>query len=219
MAETITPTGPITLADVRQALGDTNPSNTNAGALRAILGRGSYATIQKHLDAIRAERSPVVPVAPGAAPTAPADAVAAIWGAAWSQAQALTLGRLEAVTEQRDQLGGTVAQLGQDLASALASVDAGEAAAATASAEQVAALAEAQAEAKAATEQAEAMKQALEAAKTALDRLKVEGDARVALMTRDAQIAAQVMQTTIDNLNAQVHQRDMLLSQVHASKR
>lgn len=67
------PSGPISLADVRQALADTDPSDTNAGTLRKIMGRGSYATIQKHLDAIRQERAPVVPVAPGTTPAPPAD--------------------------------------------------------------------------------------------------------------------------------------------------
>ena len=101
-ATTPPPSGPISLADVRQALADTDPSGTNAGALRKIMGRGSYATIQKHLDAIRQERAPVVPVAPGTTPAPPADAVAAIWGAAYAAAQVLTLGRLEIVTAERD---------------------------------------------------------------------------------------------------------------------
>ena len=46
-ATTPPPSGPISLADGRQALADTDPSGTNAGALRKIMGRGSYATIQK----------------------------------------------------------------------------------------------------------------------------------------------------------------------------
>ena len=45
----------VTLDDVRQALGDTDPSTTNAGKLRAILGRGGMNTVQRHLDTIRAE--------------------------------------------------------------------------------------------------------------------------------------------------------------------
>ena len=46
MTEATTPTGPITIDDVRQALADfrLNPSSTNAGAIRKIIGRGSYAT-------------------------------------------------------------------------------------------------------------------------------------------------------------------------------
>ena len=45
MTMTTPPSGPISLADVRQALADTDPSSTNAGALRKIMGRGSYATV------------------------------------------------------------------------------------------------------------------------------------------------------------------------------
>ena len=42
MTNTTPPSGPISLADVRQALADTDPSGTNAGALRKLMGRGSY---------------------------------------------------------------------------------------------------------------------------------------------------------------------------------
>ena len=60
MTETTTPTGPITIDDVRQALADfrLNPSSTNAGAIRKIIGRGSYATVQKHLDTCLLYTSP-----------------------------------------------------------------------------------------------------------------------------------------------------------------
>jgi uncharacterized protein YoxC len=222
-----TTSGPITLADVRAALGDTDPSNTNASALRQVIGRGSYATIQKHLDAIRAELLPVVPLAPGQAPAAPAEAVAAVWAAAWSAAQAHTLGRLEIVTTQREQLAAQVAQLKQDLASALAQVDASTEAAAAISASTDQALAQAQAEREqldadfskvqaAAAAAALASDMAMERAKTDFERLKMESEARVAVMTRDAEIAAKTMQGTIDELNRQIHARDMLLAQVHA---
>ena len=38
MTMTTPPSGPISLADVRQALADTDPSGTNAGALRKLMG-------------------------------------------------------------------------------------------------------------------------------------------------------------------------------------
>ena len=114
MTNTTPPSGPISLADVRQALADTDPSSTNAGALRKLMGRGSYATIQKHLDAIRQERAPVVPVAPGTTPAPPADAVAAIWSAAYAAAQVLTLGRLETVTAERDAARAQITAQAQD---------------------------------------------------------------------------------------------------------
>ena len=37
MTNTTPPSGPISLADVRQALADTDPSGTNAGALRKLM--------------------------------------------------------------------------------------------------------------------------------------------------------------------------------------
>lgn len=203
--------GPITLEDVRAALGDHDPSSTNASALRAVIGRGSFATIQKHLDAIRAELVPVVPVAPGTAPTAPAETLAAIWSAAYSAAQVLTLGRLERVTAEREQLTIAVAQQSADLAAALAQVDdmtdaATMAAvnAAEAAAQQAQELAKAQADALAATE-------ALQGTRSALERMKADAEHAAALATRDAQIAAQAMQSTIDRLNDQVSELKSLL--------
>ena len=204
-------TGPITLEDVRAALGDTDPASTNAGALRNAIGRGSNATVQKHLDAIRAELVPVVQLAPGAAPAAPAEAVAAIWSAAYAAAQLLTLGRLEGVTAQREQLAGTVAQQAQDLAAALAQVDAMTDAtttaagnAATAAAQQAQELVKVQGEATAAIE-------ALQGTRAALERAQADAAHAAALAERDAQIAAQAMQSTIDRLNDQVSELKSLL--------
>jgi hypothetical protein len=110
---TDTTTGNLTLQDVRQALGDTDPNNTNSGALRRVLGRGSLSTIQKHLDTIRAEgAAPALELA-GAAPEAPKDLVAAVWSAAWATAQARTLGALA-------QAQALAAQQGQELTTARA---------------------------------------------------------------------------------------------------
>lgn len=222
-----TTSGPITLDDVRVALGNTDPFATNAGALQKIIGRGSNATVQKHLESIRAELRPPVEVAPGSIPKAPADAVDAMWAVAWSAAQVHTLSRLEKVTSEREQLAAALAQVTQDregqgrvideLTSAAATA-ATEAAATLAAAqgerEQLAAdLAKAQADAAAATL---ASNMALERAKTDFESLKMASEARVAVMTRDAEIAAKTMQGTIDELNRQIHARDMLLAQVHA---
>ena len=46
----------ITKDEVMAVLGDADPMCTSAAKLRRVLGRGSFATIQKHLDAIRATR-------------------------------------------------------------------------------------------------------------------------------------------------------------------
>lgn len=86
--------GPVTLDDVRAALNGTDPTTTNAGALRKSLGRGSNATIQKHLDTLRAEAVSPMPEMQGAAPDAPKELVTALWNAAWVHAQARTAGAL-----------------------------------------------------------------------------------------------------------------------------
>ena len=52
MTTTPPPSGPISLADVRQALADTDPSGTNAGALRKIMGRGSCDSGQELISKI-----------------------------------------------------------------------------------------------------------------------------------------------------------------------
>lgn len=114
--------GPVTKADVLAALGDTDPNKTNAGKIRAILGRGGNNTIQKFLDEIRASLV-IPPPAPGTAPTAPGEAVAAIWAAAWSSAQAHTLGRLEAVTSQREALQSLSTTQASDIASYATELD------------------------------------------------------------------------------------------------
>ena len=120
---TDTTTGPVTIEDTRAALGDTNPSNTNAGALRRILGRGSLSTLQKHLDTIRAEcAAPALELA-GAAPAAPSDLVAAVWSAAWAAAQARTLGALAQAQAQVAQQGQALAVAQADQAAALAQAD------------------------------------------------------------------------------------------------
>lgn len=82
-------TGPVTFDDVRQALGDQDPAQTNAGALRRILGRGSLSTIQKHLDALRAQAAQPAAAPEGEVPKAPNDLIQGVWAHAWAVAQAL----------------------------------------------------------------------------------------------------------------------------------
>jgi len=100
--------GPISFADVlacvpTDATGALQADATNAGAIRGQLGRGSTTTVQRHLDAIRAELAAAdVPPPAGAIPQAPAEAMAAIWAAAWSAAQRDTLARLDRLTVDRD---------------------------------------------------------------------------------------------------------------------
>lgn len=100
-----TSTARVTLEDVRQAVGDSDPNQTNAAKVRAALGnRGSFETIQKHLATLRAElaTASAPPVAGDAVPTAPVDAVNQIWVAAWTAAQVQTMARTERLAAERD---------------------------------------------------------------------------------------------------------------------
>lgn len=225
--------GPITLDDVRTAIGETDANSTNASKLRAVLGRGSMATIQKYLMLVRIERAPVMPGTQAPAPAAPRDAVDALWTVAWSAAQAMTHGRSETLSAQRDaalvlsetqalditalaaDVDGLVEKMvtAQNEAAALAEKTAADlATAAQTAAEAVGALE------RATEEKAQAQADALQAAELAkaeaakvIEQLKaekasVEADAAHAaqLATRDAKIAENVMQGTINKLNDQV---------------
>ena len=202
-----TTTGPITLADVRNALGGTNPSQTNAGPLRKIMGRGSMATIQKHLDAIRAERAAVVPEAQSQVPAAPAEAVAVIWGAAWAQAQVTTLARLESLTAERDAAQALVITQGLDIASLTDEVDDLIAAAQTRGSEQVQGLAAAQA-------LAASQGQALVNAQSELERVTTAANAASTLAEREAKIERQALQATVDRLTDQASDLKSLLARL-----
>ena len=104
-----TDTGPITMADVRAVM-EAHPEVNSANAIRAILKRGSFGTIDKHLKKIRAERAaallPAVEPATAIAKAivAPADALATIWSAAVATVTATVMTRLNEVTVQRDEL-------------------------------------------------------------------------------------------------------------------
>ena len=111
-------TGPVTIDDVRAALGDTDPSSTNAGALRRLLGRGSLSTIQKHLDALRGESATPALDLGGAAPDTPKELVQALWAAAWMAAQARTLGALAQAQAQVAQQAQALAMVQADAAAA-----------------------------------------------------------------------------------------------------
>ena len=213
-----TVTGPITLADVRSALAGTDPSSTNAGKVREKLGRGSFATIQKHLQALRDELAPVVPVAPGATPAAPADAVAAIWGAAWAQAQVLTLGRLEIVTAERDAAVALASAQAQDVFALSTEIDTK-----TAIFEENTAVFEQELEKSKSTEEkvtarAQALAQELAAAKVEIEKIKAEAASAAALADREAQIKLQTLQTVLDKAIGEVSDYKSLLARLTPSR-
>lgn len=225
--------GPITLDDVRNAIGSTDPNTTNANKLRDILGRGSFATIQKHLEQIRKEQAPVLPGTQAPPPQPPKDAIEAIWLASWSAAQAATYGRTERLSAERDAAMELSAARASDIAGLTAGLDgllekvaaaeshaadlaakaeADLAAAAQAAAETAAALervteekARAQADAAQAAEQAAAdAAKALEQVKTEKEKVVSDAAHADALAKLTAQVAANAMQGTIDKLNDQI---------------
>lgn len=206
-------TGPITIEDVRSALADIDPHRTNAGAIRALIGRGSYATIQKHLDAIRAERTTASEASAGVAPAMPADLVtslSSLWAAAYAAAQVQVLSRLDNLTVQRDSAVALAAAQTADIEALALEVDGltdlftnangNAAAAATLAASQ---LAQVQAQAASATQELQQLKSTTEQAR--------------ALAERDEQITSQALQKTIDRLTDQVSELKSLLHKPNPS--
>lgn len=232
-ASETTDTGRITMADVRFVM-DAHPEINSANAIRAVLRRGSFGTIDKHLKKIRAERAaallpPVEPASAGAtakAVVAPAEALATIWSAAVATVTATVMTRLNDVTVQRDELLLQTAQQAVDLDDAAAAVDemttvaeaaqAAAAVAATALAEaKSAAATEAETAATAAATAAasaavmlETVRRELSIAVTAAQAETTRVMAAAELAQRDAQIQRmserQALQDTINKLTDQV---------------
>lgn len=121
-----TPQARVTIEDVRAVLEGTDPNTTNASKVRGLLGnRGSFETIQKHLNTLRAELAAAAapPVAADAVPAVPTEAVNQIWVAAWTAAQASTLARSEKLAGERDAALLRLETMGQDLEGMLGTVD------------------------------------------------------------------------------------------------
>ena len=197
------------MADVRAVM-ESHPQVNSANAIRAILKRGSFGTIDKHLKKIRAERAAALspPVEPAAAMAkavvAPAEALATIWSAAVATVTATVMTRLNEVTVQRDELLRQTAQQAADLEDAAAAVDE-----MTAVAEKAQAAAEAAATATttatgAAGAMLETVRRELSAAQAEVARVSAAAE----LAQRDAQIQRmserQALQDTINKLTDQV---------------
>jgi hypothetical protein len=126
----------VTLEDVRGAVGDTDPHNTNAAAVRRVIGRGSLSTIQRYLDALRRERMAAVEASEGdtdavEAPEAPNDIVRGmhgLWGAAYGLALATVQGKLIAAQERLAELEQIRQAQGQEIEALTEFVDQVEAA-------------------------------------------------------------------------------------------
>ena len=120
-------TGRVTIDDVRTVLEGADPNQTNASKVRTLLGgRGSFETIQKHLNTLRAELAAAAapPVAADQVPVMPADAAQAMWVAAWTAAQVQTLRRTELLAAERDSALLKLETMSQDLADQVQTMDA-----------------------------------------------------------------------------------------------
>lgn len=122
-------TGAVTIDDVRIALGDTDPASTNANAIRTIIGRGSFATIQRHLEALRAESVAAVSNEQVQTPKAPSDLISQIWSLAWSAAESSVNKQLSNALSQIDALQNELDALKEDRDSLLVVADDAEQAA------------------------------------------------------------------------------------------
>ena len=202
----------ITAADVAQAV-EGSPFHTNASKIRATLGRGSLATIQRHLETMRAQQriAAAQPLVAAAAPKAPAEVVDSLWLAAFHAAQAQTLLRLESLSSERDGLAAQAVAQSAYVEELLTAVDALEAAAAAAvaaqaqaAAAQAAAVAAAQAETAAALAGMAEQSAALTTAQAATVAAKQEAANAAAIAIRDAQIQRLEQQMMIDRLNEQL---------------
>jgi hypothetical protein len=105
----------ITRDDVRVALADVDPNNTNSGRIREILGRGSLATIQKYLEELRAEKVPQVQQV-SEVPNAPKDLINAVWQAAYQAAQSQSFSLVATSIALKDQALARVVTLEKDIA-------------------------------------------------------------------------------------------------------
>lgn len=179
----------VTLDDVRQQLDvlQLDARKTNAAVIQRALGRGGMSTVQKHLDAIRAELDKPVLVADGEIPAAPRDALDALWRAAWAAAQLHTAAAMATALLERDQAR-------QQLETARADLEALDME-----------LTTAQVLASSAAEAAQAAQQAQEAAQAALvaAQAQAQADGEAALQAAlQAQEAAQSQAQAIQAAHA-----------------
>ena len=124
---------PVTLEDVRAALEGGDPRETNAAVIRQRLGRGSFATIQRHLVRLREEVAggDKQGVTPQASPSPPMPeevlgSFRAAWAAAHLFAERHFSQRLAQIERERDVLASDLATARADLDAATVAVEAAE---------------------------------------------------------------------------------------------
>jgi hypothetical protein len=204
--------GPVTLAEVREAAPD--PFAASAGKVRAALGRGSQATIQKHLEQLRAERRREQAITEADTPPPPDDVLASLWSTAWTAAAAQVRTRLEYLSSERDAYRAEAEALAVDVAETAEALDAAEDAALLLAQEREQEQQAANAALTLAQEQAETQAQA--AAKALEQRqqaAQVKADADAATikeLQHQADIAArdrEIERQTLRNLNEDLNEK------------
>ena len=165
----------------------------------------SLGTIQKHLDALRAQRiAAAQPAAELNVPKAPAEAVEMLWAAAWGAAQTKTLARLELLSAERDGLLMQTQAQAQDIVSLTEQLDTLDASFQVQAEALRVAQQSALAEMQAAKDSLQAQADELAATKAALAKAQSDSEHAAALAVRDAQIERQTMRMTIDRLTEQL---------------
>lgn len=206
----------VTLEDVRQQLDvlQLDARKTNAAVIQRALGRGGMSTVQKHLDAIRAELDKPVLVADGEIPAAPRDALDALWRAAWAAAQLHTAAALATTLLERDQARAQLETARGDLEALNMELTTAHVLASN-SAEQAQAAQQAQAGLQAAlvAAQAQAEEQAEEALQAAL---QAQEAAQAAMATVEAAHALEIahFETRIATLQGQLDRMVEQLAEV-----
>ena len=123
MEEVIENSGPVTIDDVRKVLSsaEVDPRKTNSGAVRRMLGRGSMATIQRHLEVLRAELEPKTPALDGEIPVVPKELAAAVEAKAAATAAATAAAAAQdALVAEQAERAAEVKKLTDDAAAAAA---------------------------------------------------------------------------------------------------
>ena len=112
--ETQENTGRINIDDTIAALDSLGVAakDTNASAVREKLGRGSFQTIQKHLDTLRTQQS--VQAAPDAPVEIPKEILQHLWNSAIADARAHLALRVEKLTAEHAQATETATQATAD---------------------------------------------------------------------------------------------------------
>lgn len=176
----------ITIDDVRSAIEGTDPNQTNASKVRALLGgRGSFETIQKHLGTLRHELAAATapPGEASAVPGAPTTLIDQLWIAAWTAAQVQTMRRTETLAAARDAALLQLEAQAHDLAGLVSAVDEqatqldqSAAAAAAAESKHLASLDKAQASQAAAQTAFDDMVRELERSKASMVQVQADAD-------------------------------------------